>query len=67
MQVAQNISINRNVVNITSIHESDEKEYWLAQTPENRLESMEMMRQVAYGYDENSTRLQRVLEIAERK
>jgi hypothetical protein len=67
MQVVDRIKINRNVINITSISESDEKEYWLAQTPEKRLEAIEMMRQVAYGYDENSARLQRVLEIAERK
>ncbi len=67
MQVAENIKINRNIINITAIDESDEKEYWVAQTSEKRLEAIEMMRQVAYGYDENSSRLQRVLEIAERK
>lgn len=67
MQVAETIKINRNVINITAIDESDEKQYWLAQTSEKRLEALEIMRQVAYGYDENSARLQRVLEIAERK
>lgn len=67
MQIAENIKINRNVINITEIDESDEKEYWLNQTSEKRLEALEMMRQVAYGYDENSARLQRVLEIAERE
>ena len=67
MQVTENIKINRNVVTITAIDESDEKEYWLAQTSEKRLEALELMRQVAYGYDENSARLQRVLEITERK
>ena len=67
MQIAENIKINRNIINITAIDESDEKEYWVAQTSEKRLEALEMMRQLAYGYDENSARLQRVLEIAERK
>ncbi len=67
MQVTERIKINRNIINITAIDESDEKEYWLAQTPEKRLEAIEMMRQVAYGYDENSARLQRVLGIAERE
>jgi len=67
MQVADNIKINLNVIKITAIDESDEKEYWLTQTSEKRLEALELMRQVAYGYDENSARLQRVLEIAERK
>lgn len=67
MRVAESITIDRNVIRVTAIDESDEKEYWLVQTPEKRLEAMEMMRRVAYGYDENSARLQRVLEIAERK
>ena len=67
MQIAENIKINRNIINITAIDESDEKEYWVAQTSEKRLEALEMMRQLAYVYDENSARLQRVLEIAERK
>ena len=67
MQVTENIKINRNIVTITAIDESDEKEYRLAQTSEKRLEALELMRQVAYGYDENSARLQRVLEIAKRK
>ncbi len=67
MQVAENIKIDRHTINITAIDESDEKEYWLAQNAEKRLEYLEMMRQIAYGYDENSARLQRVLEIVERK
>ncbi len=45
---------------------SDEKEYWLRQSPEARLEAIEIMRQIVYGYDPLTTRLQRVLEIARR-
>lgn len=67
MEVVENIKIDRSVINVTAIDESDEKEYWLAQTPEKRLEAMEMMRRIAYGYDETSARLQRVFEIAERE
>ena len=39
--------------------------YWWAQSPEKRLRALEYMRQVAYGYDPATTRLQRVLEVAE--
>jgi len=46
---------------------SDEKEYWLSRTPQERLSHVERLRRIAYGYDENSPGLQRVLEIAERK
>ena len=45
--------------------ESDEKAYWLSKTPAERLEALELMRQILYGYDPSSTRLQRVLEVDE--
>jgi hypothetical protein len=47
--------------------EGDEKEYWRSRSPAERLAALEYMRQVAYGYDPDTTRLQRVLEIAERE
>jgi hypothetical protein len=50
-----------------SFDNSDEKEYWLSRTPQERLLHVERLRRIAYGYDENSGGLQRVLEIAERK
>lgn len=45
--------------------DSDEKDYWLSKTPQERLQAVEWMRQVNYGYDPASARLQRVLTIAE--
>jgi hypothetical protein len=45
--------------------ESDEKDYWLSKTPYERLEAVEVMRQIIYGYDPSSTRLQRLLTIAQ--
>lgn len=47
--------------------ESDEKVYWLSRTPSERLEALELMRQIVYGYDPSTARLQRSLEIAELK
>ena len=47
--------------------ESDEKSYWLAKMPGERLEALELMRQIIYGYSPSTTRLQRVLEIAQRQ
>lgn len=67
MQTVEDIKVNRSVISITTISESDEKDYWLAQTPEKRLEAMEMMPRVSYGYDENSPGLQRVPELTQRK
>jgi len=45
--------------------ESDEKAYWLSKSPYERLEAVELMRQVIYGYDPTSARLQRFFEVAE--
>lgn len=44
----------------------DAKAYWAAKSPEERLAAAELMRQIAYGYDPATTRLQRVLSIAQR-
>ena len=46
---------------------SDEKAFWLSQTPAERLRALEYLRQVTYGYDPDTTRLQRVLEVAQRE
>jgi hypothetical protein len=45
--------------------ESDEKAFWLNQTPLDRLEAVELLREIAFGYDPTTARLQRVLETAE--
>lgn len=47
--------------------ESDDLEYWLSKTPQERLEAQELMRQIAYGYDPSTERIQRVLEIVHRQ
>ena len=46
--------------------DDDEKRYWRSKTPHERLEAVELTRQLLYGYDPATCRLQRVLEIAER-
>ena len=47
--------------------ESDEKSFWKSKTPIERLEAMEIMRQINYGYNPASERLQRFFEITELK
>jgi len=62
-----NISkINKKAFSMSSLSdESDEKLYWLSKTPRERLIATELMRQINYGYDPTTARLQRVLEIVE--
>lgn len=43
----------------------DEKAYWLSKTPRERLQAVELMRQVVYGYQPASDRLQRFFEVAQ--
>jgi hypothetical protein len=61
-------SLNKSVVTISSLtDDSDEKDYWLNATPQERLIALETMRQINYGYDATTARLQRFFEIAELK
>lgn len=61
------LKVDRTTLVVTSLHESDEKEYWLSKTPEERLQALELMRQIIYNYDPATARLQRVLEIIQRR
>jgi len=60
--------LNKKVISILSSFEEADKqdeEYWRSRTPIERLQHMELLRRINYGYD-STARLQRVLEIAER-
>jgi hypothetical protein len=59
--------LQRSAFTVTSLSDlSDEKSYWLSKTPYERLEAVELMRQIIYGYDPSAIRLQRVFEAAQR-
>ena len=49
------------------LDESDETAYWQSKTPYERLQAVELMRQVIYGYQPASVRFQRLFEVAELK
>jgi hypothetical protein len=60
------VGLDRRAFRVDSVgDESDEKAYWKSKTPLERLENLEFMRQVNYGYDPATARLQRVLEVVE--
>ena len=52
---------------LSSFEEADaaDKAYWHSKSPQERVEALELMRQINYGYDPTTERLQRVLEVAE--
>ncbi len=58
--------MDKTAFSVASLYdESDEKAWWFSRTPAERLQALEHLRQSAYGYDPDSARLQRVLEVAQ--
>jgi hypothetical protein len=56
--------IDRKAFNIISIHDDDsDLEYWKNRTPHQRLKSLEMTRQILYGYGHSHSRFQRVYKV----
>lgn len=56
--------LDRTHFSVATLTDADEKAYWLSKSPAERLEALELMRQMVYGYDPARTRLQRVLSVA---
>ena len=58
--------MNKRSVEVQSLtDESSDVAYWRSRTPAERLEAVEHLRQLNYGYDPAAARLQRILEIAQ--
>ncbi|MBM3474958.1 MAG: hypothetical protein FJX75_16985 [Armatimonadetes bacterium] len=59
--------VDRTHVSVVKLTDSDsdpDTAYWHSRTPHERLRALEFLRQVAYGYDPATARLQRVLAVA---
>jgi hypothetical protein len=48
-------------------HKRAERAFWLSKTPLERLEALEFMRQLNYGYNPLTDRVQRILSVVELK
>ena len=60
------VRLDRSVFEVGSLDDEDpNKAYWQAKSPQERMEALELLRQIIYGYDPATTRLQSVLEVAE--
>ncbi|PIX39212.1 MAG: hypothetical protein COZ06_36100 [Armatimonadetes bacterium CG_4_10_14_3_um_filter_66_18] len=67
MDLLSALRMDKTAFSVTSLDDpSGDREYWLARTPSERLEAVEVMRQILYGYDPSTTRLQRVFAVAQR-
>jgi hypothetical protein len=62
------LNFNKKVLSVKSLYDKDnDLEFWLSKTPEERVLAVEFLRQLIYGYDPSTERLQRVFETAEFK
>lgn len=64
---SNHLKVDKTTIDISSLEDpTDETVYWSTKTPAERLAALEVMRQIIYGYDPTTTRLERVLTITER-
>ena len=68
MNAISQVKMDKTAFSVVALtDEPDEKDYWHGKSPQERLEAVELLRQLNYGYDPATARLQRVLEITEFK
>jgi hypothetical protein len=67
MELLESVVLDKKAFSVGVLPEaSDEKDFWVAASPGKRLQAVEIMRQIVYGYDPSTTRLQRVLAVTQR-
>lgn len=68
MKNKRNIKIDKNSFSVASFkeQEQEEKTYWHTRSHHERLEALEITRQMIYGYNPDASRLHRVLTVVER-
>ncbi|MEX0655693.1 MAG: hypothetical protein WD534_15720 [Phycisphaeraceae bacterium] len=61
--------MDRSAFTVTTFQDAERQQraMWHAMSPQQRLEMLEYLRQVNYGYDACARRLQRVLEASQRE
>ena len=66
MRAVDQVRLDRSRFEVGSLDdESPDKAYWQTRSPQERMEALELLRQIFYGYDPATTRLQRVFEVTE--
>jgi hypothetical protein len=67
MGIRENTRVDRSRIWIGKLSDPDPAiAYWHSKTPVERLEAAELIRQVLYGYDATTARLQRPLAVSKR-
>lgn len=67
MNKINTLRMDKTVLSIGTLSaQGDDREYWASKTPSERLQAVEFMRQVMYGYNPDTARLQKVFTTAQR-
>ena len=68
MNSISTVKVDKTAFSVVSLEdELDDKAFWWAKTPQERLQTVELLRQLNYGYDPATARLQRVFAVDELK
>ena len=65
MSALEDARMDRSAWQMGTLDDGDERQYWRTRTPEERMAALELIRQIVYGYDPATVRLQRVLEVVD--
>jgi hypothetical protein len=67
-ELTNKYKIDRTAFSVAELgDESDTRAYWRSRTPEERLQVVEFLRQLVYGDDLATSRIQRVFEVIDLK
>jgi hypothetical protein len=65
--LTSSLKVDREAFSVASLtDESGEKAYWLARTPQERLQQVELLRRINYG-TKSAARIEKVIEIVDRE
>jgi hypothetical protein len=59
--------MDKRTLKITSIHDKDDHNYWRKKSYLKRIEALERLRRIIFGYDASAERLQRTFTITQLK
>jgi len=66
-QLLDKARVDRTAFSVGTLAEAEQADlaYWRQRTPDERLEALELSRQITYGYDPTARGLSRFFEVAE--
>jgi len=62
-----NTAMNKKAFKVTNLKGGNDRQYWKNKSYAERLEALEQLRQIVFGYDPTTARLQRTLKITKLK